>query len=174
MEIIVVERSFEEPQDTERLQAAEDAVAWCLEQHAVTFHYTLVSPDRRRMVCIYRGPDAEAVRVTQRTAGLALDRAWPAAVVGETPLPDGSCFVVERTFAQPMTRSEVETMRTEAGPCLDIHRAVLARSFLSRDGRRMLCLFTAPDAETVRIINRQLELSLERVWPASARLALPL
>ena len=30
------------------------------------------------MICLYRAPDAEAVRKANRTAGLPFDRVWPA------------------------------------------------------------------------------------------------
>ncbi len=87
-ETIVVERGFDEPTELAPAQAAEDAVAWCLEQHGVTFLRTYHAVDRRRMVCIYQAPDAEAVRATQRRAGLPVERAWAAHVLGDlAPTP---------------------------------------------------------------------------------------
>ena len=62
---------------TQRLsQAREDAHQWCLDTHGVSFVRTYFSQDRKRMICLYRAPDAEAVREAQRKAGMPLDAVW--------------------------------------------------------------------------------------------------
>lgn len=81
MEIVVVERSFEQPVEFGILQEMEEKAAWCLKLHDVRFLRTFLSSDRRRMICMYEAPDAEAVRVSQRTAGLPFDRVWTATCV---------------------------------------------------------------------------------------------
>jgi len=48
--------------------------------------------------------------------------------------------------------------------CLEQHRVNWARSFLSTDGRRMLCFYGAPDAESVRLAQREAELPVDTVW----------
>lgn len=76
MALIVVERSFDEAVDFDTLQAAERAAAWCLEMHRVSFRKSLFAADGRRMMCFYEAPDAEAVRSSQRKAGLPFDRVY--------------------------------------------------------------------------------------------------
>jgi hypothetical protein len=76
MEIVVVERSFPEPVEFDQVQAAEDAAAWCLQLHHITFVRSFLSLDGRRMVCVYLAPDAESVRKANQTAGLPFDRVW--------------------------------------------------------------------------------------------------
>jgi len=73
MQLVIVERNFEEPQLFEELQALEAAKHWCLETHEVTFVKTYFSLDRKRMFCVYRAPDADAVRSAQRQAGMPFD-----------------------------------------------------------------------------------------------------
>lgn len=73
---VVVERSFAEPVALEDVQALEDANAGCLEARDVAFVCTFFSNDRRRMVCLYRAPDAEAVREAQRMAKMPVDSVW--------------------------------------------------------------------------------------------------
>ena len=73
---VVVERRFTEPVDLPSLQAKEDAFAWCFESHNVQFVRTFIANDRKRMVCMYRAPDAEAVRNTQRQAQMPMERVW--------------------------------------------------------------------------------------------------
>jgi hypothetical protein len=73
---VLVERSFAEPVMLEEIQAIEDAGAWCLEAHDVRFARTFFSLDRKRMICLYRAPDAEAVRLAQRKAKMPVDDVW--------------------------------------------------------------------------------------------------
>ena len=77
---VMVERKFEDPASFDELQSQEDAFAWCAEQHAVTFIRSYFSRDRRRMICEYEAPDAEAVRRLQRTASMPFERIWTATV----------------------------------------------------------------------------------------------
>jgi hypothetical protein len=65
MELVLVERrsnsrAFEDP-------AQERANSLCLTYH-VRFLKTFLSKDRRRMLCLYEAPDAEAVRRAQEQA----------------------------------------------------------------------------------------------------------
>jgi hypothetical protein len=80
MSRIIVERKFDVPESMDALQAQEDRFAWCLEQHRVTFVRSYFSKDRRRMICEYEAPDAEAVRAVQRTAEMPFERIWAAEV----------------------------------------------------------------------------------------------
>jgi hypothetical protein len=80
MSRIIVERKFDEPEAFDELQAQEDRFAWCLEQRRVKFIRSYFSKDRRRMICEYEAPDAEAVREVQRTASMPFERIWAAEV----------------------------------------------------------------------------------------------
>ena len=75
MSRIIVERKFDEPEAFD-----EDRFAWCLEQRRVKFIRSYFSKDRRRMICEYEAPDAEAVREVQRTASMPFERIWAAEV----------------------------------------------------------------------------------------------
>ncbi|MEM7434332.1 MAG: nickel-binding protein [Myxococcota bacterium] len=80
MSRIIVERSLEDAPDFATVQALEDAVAWCLEEHRVTFIRSYFSSDRKTMICEYEAPDAESVRIVQRTGKLPFERIWTAEV----------------------------------------------------------------------------------------------
>ncbi len=73
---VLVERRWDQPVELEDIQAVEDAGAGCLASHRVKFIRTFFSTDRTHMVCLYQAPDAEAVRVAQRKAGMPVDRIW--------------------------------------------------------------------------------------------------
>ena len=66
-----------QPVALEDLQAIEAAAAWCLEQYRVTYLRTFFSVDGSRMICLYRAPDAESVRLAQSEAELPVERVWP-------------------------------------------------------------------------------------------------
>jgi Nickel responsive protein SCO4226-like len=40
------------------------------------------------------------------------------------------------------------------------------RTYFSADRRRMLCVYDAPDAESVRAAQQTIAMPVERVWPA--------
>ncbi len=82
MTLVLVERSFSEPAVFEELAEREKGKAWCLEAHDVTFVRSYFSADKKRMFCLYRAPDAEAVRKAQTDAGMPFDVAYP---VSELP-----------------------------------------------------------------------------------------
>lgn len=73
---VLVSRRFEAAVEVEDIQAIEDAGSNCLSLRGVTFVKTLFSTDRKRMICLYHAPDAEAVRAAQREAGVPFEDAW--------------------------------------------------------------------------------------------------
>lgn len=79
---VLVERDFAAPVDFAAVQALEDQGSWCLDRHHVRFLGTFFARDRRRMICLYAAPDAEAVRHTNRRLDLPFTRAWAARVFG--------------------------------------------------------------------------------------------
>ncbi|WP_373182342.1 nickel-binding protein [Halomonas campaniensis] len=85
---VLVERTFPAPVTLAAIQAIEDAGAACLQNHRVCFVRTCFALDRRRMLCLYRSPDAESVRLAQRLAGMPLERVWAFRHV--RPLPENS------------------------------------------------------------------------------------
>jgi hypothetical protein len=62
---------------------------------------------------------------------------------------------------------DIETIQAleDAGQgCLDLHRVRFVRTYFSRDRKRMICLYEAPDAESVRIAQREAQMPVDRVW----------
>jgi hypothetical protein len=78
-----------------------------------------------------------------------------------------ACVVVERTFDRPQTEEELTAAGMRERPCLDIYSVVWRRSLLSSDGLRMICQYDAPDAESVRKVQREAGNAFDRVWPGS-------
>ena len=75
--------------------------------------------------------------------------------------------VVERTFETPVDLRAVDKTMARSGWCLDVHRVRFVEGFLSADGKRMVCIYEAPDAESVRVANREMGAPFDHVWTAA-------
>ena len=78
---IIVERTFETPQSDADLSAVADRERPCLGVYNVQWKRSLMSSDRRRMICEYEAADAETVRKVQREARALFDHVWGAEVI---------------------------------------------------------------------------------------------
>jgi hypothetical protein len=82
VETIILEHSFEDrPFDIDRYNDAQQKNEWCLKIHGVRHIVSYLTPDSRRMICVFEAPDAEAVRRTAHELGYAYDSVWPATIV---------------------------------------------------------------------------------------------
>ena len=75
--------------------------------------------------------------------------------------------VVERAFEQPYTINEINSIHRKFAWCLEQNRVRLIQSYLSLDRKRMICIYEAPDAESVRRINQQSGFPCNCIWTAS-------
>jgi hypothetical protein len=167
MRLVVVERTFEDPVTYESVTAAFDRQPGCLEAHRVVYLKSYFARDRKRMLCLYEGPDAESVRRVQDKAQAPFVRAWPAlAIPFADSEPRDGVVVVERALDPALDEAAIraaaqdDTCRTQWG-------CRLLGTYLSTDGRRCLCLYEAPDAESVRQVQRQGTLPFERAWTSA-------
>jgi hypothetical protein len=78
MGLVIVERTFEHPPADTDLDAGAKREAQCKEIRSITWKRSVMSRDRRRMICEYEAPDAETVRRVQLEAALPFDRIWSA------------------------------------------------------------------------------------------------
>jgi len=77
---LIVEHSYDPPLTDEEHERAARQLDPCLEQYGARWLATYLSDDRRRSICEFEAPDAEALRASMRSAGVAFERVWPAAV----------------------------------------------------------------------------------------------
>lgn len=180
MQRVIVEHQLDEPivYDQYARIVREDG-KWCFEQYRANYHATYLSADGRRTVCIFDAPDAEALRMVSRALGMSEGSAWSAEFrVSSTVVPTHggtACaarpgfetVVVERRFDKPFTIAEIEAIPERANWCLETHRVRYLGSYIARHGRRMLCLYEAPDAEAVRLAQIRRNMPFEKVWRAA-------
>ena len=77
-----------------------------------------------------------------------------------------STVVVERRFGEPAVFARLQAIEDRSAWCLEAHHVRFLRSYFSRDRRRMVCLYEAPDAESVRHAQETAGLPFERAWAA--------
>jgi hypothetical protein len=77
-----------------------------------------------------------------------------------------SRFIVERSFEAPLTEEELKATEGRMAPCLDLYRVRWIRSYWSTDRRRMICEYDAPDATSVKSVQREADARFDRIWPA--------
>lgn len=75
MALVIVERSFE---STEEGKAVFEGDTSCFDLYEVKFVRSYLSPDRKRVICLFEAPDAESVRMANRQAGKSFERVWTA------------------------------------------------------------------------------------------------
>jgi hypothetical protein len=73
---VVMERIFPVPPTDEELERMKAATETCLEINGSTRLRTFASQDRHRFVCVFEGPDLEAVRRSVESAGVEYERLW--------------------------------------------------------------------------------------------------
>jgi len=74
---------------------------------------------------------------------------------------------LERTFDPPLSVADVSERARRSDWCYTIHKVDWRGSFLAANGHRLICWFTAADAESVRIALRQSGADSQFLWPGT-------
>ena len=75
-------------------------------------------------------------------------------------------IIVERTFDPPLTLEDLRGVETRMASCLDLCRVRWVRSYWSADRHRMICEYEAPDAASVRNVQREAQAKFDCLWIA--------
>ena len=164
---LFLERTFDESLTPEDVLEGGRESAQCFDLHRVRWHGSFLSQDGRTMVCRFSAVDMESARLALRDPDVDLSRFWPGTVHqgGSRALPN---VVVERSFATAVRFEDVAAIGLAKPWCFETHRVHHTHSFFSRDGKRMLCFYEAPDAEAVRVAQREAAMPADAVWPCAA------
>lgn len=161
-----LERTFSPPLGTAEVLARFQQSAWCLEMYRVQWQSSFLAVDGTRMMCWFVGPDAESVRSALEKGGADTQRLW-IGTAHEGPEPVVPNVLVERSFDQPVQLENIQAIENAGAWCLQAHRVKFAGTFFSNDRKRMLCLYQAPDAESVRLAQRDAGMPVDAVWAFS-------
>ncbi len=180
MSLVIVEREFPEPELFEAIDAKGDKAAWCYQLYGIRYDGGYFAADSRSMICTYEAPDAESVRAVQRRFDMPVSRVWSATFHQATDLAAADAdavattdVVVERSFESAIDIDALQSREHAGQWCLDLHRVRFGHTYLALDCKRMLCLYRAPDAESVRTAQRQLDMPVDRVWSAQRQEPVP-
>ena len=165
---VIVERQWDRPRTDAELQQLVENSEECLANHRSVWLGSLLSADRRELVCHFSGPDAESVRIPLRQAGSDNLKAW-ASTIHDAPGfteadMDKANVLVARRFEEPVDFDVIQALEDAGKGCLDVHRVRFIRTWFSRDRKRMMCIYEAPDAESVRIAQREANMPVEKIW----------
>ena len=77
--------------------------------------------------------------------------------------------IVERDFAEPETFEAINARGDRGTWCYELYGIRFAGAYFAADGRRMICTYEAPDAESVRMAQRRVD--LPAIGPETVRRA---
>lgn len=144
----------------------------CLDLHRAQWQASFIALNGDRLMCHFRAPDAESLRLALHSSGIAYDTLWASAVQPDYR-PGDIDLVVERSFASPLSRADEAVVQALTARRLAACGAAPSCVLLSRCRRRLVCLCRAGDVDTAsRIRARLIEPSFE-VWACETSLPTP-
>lgn len=156
-------RTFTPPLTLADVQRMFTESSGCMELYNILWKESYLKDDGRRMLCRFSGPDTESVRMMLSLANSPYETIWPG-TVHEAVANSNANVIVERSFDQATSVAALQRIENEGAWCLEIHNVNFIRTFFSADQKQMLCLYRAPDAESVRQAQRKAKMPLSRVW----------
>jgi hypothetical protein len=163
MDNIVMERAFDPRLRGEDFDAMVESSVDCLPLYRATWHESVLATDGSALICRFQAPDSESIRMLSRGDGSISKNVWTG-TVHDTGRPGLANVVVERRFEEPTTLDEIQALEDAATWCLDLHKVTFLRTFFSADHKHMICLYQAPDAESVRLAQQQAKMPVNKVW----------
>lgn len=165
---VILERSWDPPLTEADMRVILTTPQDCFDLHRVAWQGSMLSADGRELVCHFNAPDAESARIALQQAGADVARLWPG-TLHDGPGMSGDAaaagnVAVTRRFDEPVGFAGIQALEEAGAACLELHRVRFLRSFFSSDRRRMICVYRAPDAESVRLAQREARMPVEKVW----------
>jgi hypothetical protein len=165
---MLLERDFDTPITRAEVIAMGHESEGCFGRYRVIWHQSFLASGGRRLICWFSGPDAESVWMALRQSGVGPHEIWAGTVhdAADADAPDWTTanVAVERRWDEPVELEDIQAIEDAGARCLETWNVRFARTFFSRNRTRMICLYAAPDAEAVRMAQRQAVMPVERVW----------
>ncbi len=156
---LFLQRTFETPVGVSDIMNRVPESLGCFELHRVSWYGSLLSTDGYRMTCRFHAADAESVRIALRQMDADISTLWPGTVHDPADLSEAdqatANVVVERSFKEPVSVEAMKKAEDATALCRDARGITHLRTCLSTDGKRMICLYRAPDAESVRRLQNE-------------------
>ena len=166
---LFLERTYESPITPADLLEMVTASSDCLGMHRVSWVRSYLSTDGRRLFCWFRAPDMESARIAMRQAGADISEFWSGSVHDKPGLDENDIFsanvLVMRIFDDGTPLQVIQDIEDAGIRCLETRNVNFKRTFHSADQKRMICLYHSPDAESVRVAQREAGVPFADVWP---------
>jgi len=144
---VFVQRSLGAMETYDRERPDSPRLEPCLDLHGIVRERSYLARDGSRILCHFRAPDAESLRMALRGAGVNYDALWTG-VVRDIPGAADFVLVLERAFDFPVSQEHERRCRTRTTRRLLELGVEPARVLLSRCRKhlRWLCRAATPDA----------------------------
>lgn len=156
---LFLERNFDPPINTASVFSMALQAMDCFNIHSVNWQHSFLSSDGVKMLCWFRAPDMESARIAMRQSQVDMRVFWRGSVHDKPGLTRDEIktanVLVERNFDEAVSLQEIQAIEDAGSWCLESRDVHFVRSFFSADHKRMICLYRAPDAESVREAQRQ-------------------
>lgn len=163
MSHIMVKRLFDPGIDRATITQMLKDNGSCMQIYQIQWHESFLANDGKTMICRFDAPDTEAVRAAMRTLKMTVAAVWPS-TRHDGDLPGNGNIMVERQFEQATTVDAMQAIEDKGSQCLKIRNVTFIRTYFSSDQKNMLCLYQAPDAESVRQAQSHAGMPFEQVW----------
>lgn len=165
---VILERRFDRPLEASLVRSLTLAAQPCFDLYRIHWQESLLARDGCRLVCHFQAPDLESARTGLRQAGAEISIMWGCSVHDAPGLSAADLatanVMVERHFGAPVTFQAIQSLEDAGAACLNNHQVRFVRTLFSFDRQCMLCLYHAPDAESVRLAQHQAGMPVTRIW----------
>lgn len=164
----LLQRTFDEKLSVLEFFELSAKSASCMHLYGVDWNKTFRALDGSRCVCWFSSADMESLRTALRSGDTDIRLLWHSTVhdaPGRSKEEiDTANVAVERAFDDPVTLEEIQAIEDAGAHCLEMRNVTFMRTFFSADRKRMVCLYAAPDVESVREAQREAGVPFEIVW----------
>lgn len=159
-------RPIDPPLASADLDAMARFAEGCFDLHRVEWRHSFLACDGSRMLCWYRAPDAESVRLALRQLGSDMTAVWPGNVIGDDgagPSLSDAGMLAEFGFEEAQRADDVMT-RIGGSATLRRHGVAFVRGFISASGMWMACVFKSEDETRLRAALEEVDLPAHSIW----------
>lgn len=162
---IVVKREFPLPMQREDIAHLLEVSSGCLGDWGIDWVGSYQGFDLKTSLCHYEAVDMDSVKFALRQLQPEQEyQIWQVSNhLGENELPIN--VVVERAFKDPCEVAEIQAQEDKNIHCLELYGVKFVKTYFSRDKKFMVCLYNAPDAESVKQAQLKAELPFADIWP---------
>jgi len=167
-----LERVFDPSLTPDGVMDLASQAADCFGTHRVEWHGSCLATDGRKMFCWFSAPDMESARIALRQVNVDTRVLWHGSVHDAPGVAAkdvaAANVLVERNFADGVALQQIQDIEDAGIGCLESRNVRFIRTFFSADRKRMICLYEAPDAESVRQAQREAGVPFEEAWTFQA------